>query len=384
MKNFCSLAGRLLLASLLLSVATAQFVWPPAYASQAGNAVMNAPFSVTAGHPRPTTRMMVVIGEASLPFPPGTLLTRLSLRRDVAYSGQSYPALTGNLQLRLGRAATPPGGVQDVRFGRLWQDVPTTVFPTGSFTVPASAAPGASLPAFQVVIPFARNFLYQGGPLGIDLVFTSTSGNANWRIDAFTTASPRTGVSRAIGEGCAGSNGFYPYHFVLPETTMPGMGMTLQMEGARLPPNPTALENFSFHLLGLQDQSYQGLPLPLSLAAFGGNPACMLRIDPLITTLVFQSNPSALFARARHAVSLPPHPALVGATLYSQWMVFDGAFAAPLQFAVSDALAITLGQIAAPVSAPRARTIWKYGATGFDIDSGRMVKDEYGPVLQFN
>lgn len=384
MKPLLCWAVGALLQPLLASVAMAQFVWPANYASQAGNAVMNAPFSVTAGHPRPTTRMMVVIDQASLPFPPGTLLTRLSLRRDVAYANQSYPAIAGNLQLRLGRVASPPGGVQDVRFGRLWQDVPTTVFPTGPFTVPASAAPGASLPGFQVVIPFARNFLYQGGPLGIDMVFTSTSGNAGWRIDAFTTANPVTGVSRAIGEGCVGTNGFYPYHFVLPETTMPGVPMTLQMEGARLPPSPTALENFSFHLLGLQDQSYQGLPLPVSLAAFGGNPACMLRIDPLITTLVFQSNPSALFARARHSVSLPPHPALVGSTLYSQWMVFDGGFAAPLQFGVSDALAITLGQIAAPVSAPRARTIWKYGATGFDIDSGRMVKDEYGPILQFN
>jgi len=31
-----------------------------------------------------------------------------------------------------------------------------------------------------------------------------------------------------------------------------------------------------------------------------------------------------------------------------------------------------------------ATTIWKYGAAGFDNESGRMVPDGYGPVIQFN
>ncbi len=51
---------------------------------------------------------------------------------------------------------------------------------------------------------------------------------------------------------------------------------------------------------------------------------------------------------------------------------------------MSDAQRITLGQIAPAPTLPRARTIWRYGSSGLNSESGRMVVQEYGPVIRFN
>ena len=128
----------------------------------------------------------------------------------------------------------------------------------------------------------------------------------------------------------------------------------------------------------------QGQPLPYNLSGVGAPATCVLRVDPLINTFVVVSNPSALFTRAAAPLALPPHPLLVGAILYSQWLCFDSGVATPLAVTVSDAQAITLGSIAMPPMPHAARTIWKYGAIGLGNDHGRMVPDDYGPILRFN
>jgi len=377
-----SLLLRSAIAVLLAVAARAQYVWPAGLASSTGNAVMNAPFTSLPGHPTSTTRFMVVINQSSLPFSIGTALNRLSLRRDVRYPSQGYGSFTGTLNVKIGHAVNVPDQVHDVRFGRLWEGVPTTVY-NGSFVVPAGGAPGASVPPFSIVIPFLRTFTWQGGPLAIEFLWTPTSGSSTWRIDAF--AVPRiNGTSRLTGPGCTGSNGFTPLQFVLPETTMPGETLTVQMERSKLPPTAGALENLAFHVMGFQNTTYQGNALPRSLAGVGGPAACFLRTDVVLTYPIVVSNPSALFARATSRVALPAHPSLVGALLYSQWLLLDTGVAASLPITVSDALAITLGQIA-PTPVPHAaRTIWKYGSSGQGSDSGRMVLDDYGPVLRFN
>jgi hypothetical protein len=151
-----------------------------------------------------------------------------------------------------------------------------------------------------------------------------------------------------------------------------------QLEGIQLG-QPVA-----FHMLGLQNATWLGLPLPMSLGIFGAPQACMLRVDPLLITTVPVSNPSALFARATSSAQIPALSAAVGVDVYSQWLLFDSALAAPLQATVSDAQRITLGPIAPSPATVFARTIWKYGASGYEDDCGRMVLDDYGPVLRFN
>jgi hypothetical protein len=369
-------------AMLLPTTLCAQYVWPASASGQSGNAVLNAPFTTLAGQPTNATRLMVIFEAGSLPFPIGTAISQIALRRDVAYSGQSYAGFSGTLLARMGRALVPPAQVQDVRFARLWDGAPATVLSTSSFTVPA-AAPGGAPPPFSVVIPFTRPFTWQGGPLAIDLVFTASSVPTTFRLDGSASQAPVTGSFQSVGGGCAGSNGFTPYHYALPETTMPGSVLKFELAGARLASNPSALENFCFHLLGLQNVTYQGLPLPLSLGSYGAPASCQLRIDPIANMLVFMNNPSAMFARATNTSALPPAAWLVGAPIYSQWICFDTALNTPLPVTVSDAQRVVLGQVAPPPPPNAVRCIWKYGATGFDIDSGRMVLHDYGPAIRF-
>lgn len=371
----------------MLAIAAAlpsQFVWPATYATAPGNAVMNAPFTAQSGHATNTTRCMVVIDGPSLPFPTGTPITQIALRRDVGYPNQGYTGSTGTLRVRIGAAIAPPDQIQDVRFSRLWGNTWTEAAVIQNFAVPAAPPPGSSIPPFGIVIPFTNTYTWNGGPLAIDIVYTPNSGSSQWRIDAFAEPRPQHGTSTQTLLGCPASNGFTPYHYALPETTMPGANLVVQVEGGPLPASPAALENFAFHLIGLQNATYQGIPLPVPLASVGGPAGCSLGIDPMLTYLVFVDNKSKQFSRAANSVPLAPAPILVGAILYSQWLLPDSGQNAPLGLAVSDAQAITLGQIAPPTFTRSARTIWKYGATGFDNESGRMVPDGYGPILQFN
>jgi hypothetical protein len=95
------------------------------------------------------------------------------------------------------------------------------------------------------------------------------------------------------------------------------------------------------------------------------------------------ANPSLLFGRASNQIAVPATPAIAGAQVFSQWLLFDLALNAPFRATVSDGIEITVGSYVGAVTPRRARTLWKYGATGFDIDSGVMADGEYGPVLRF-
>jgi hypothetical protein len=374
-----------LAAAFTSSGAVAQYVWPAGYASAAGNAVLNSPFSVRAGHPTTTTRCMVVIDPTTLPFGSGTTLTQLSLRRDRSYASQAYTGGTGTLRVRLGGAVTPPDQLADVRFERQWQSPPTEVF-LGSFTLPNAAAPGSALPPFSVVIPFTKTFTYQGGPLAVDIMFTAASGSSTWRVDGFAVPEPIPGTFRSVGAGCRGSNGYIGYHYPFPETAVPGSVLTVQLEGAVRGASGT-MQDYALHMVGLSSTFSGVTPLPVDLATILGTPVgCMLRIDPMLTKLVPVSNPSLKYHRAIGQVAIPSSAAFAGASIYSQWLLFDNGVASPFRATVSDALQITLGPVPPAPATRRARTIWRYGAesTPFSDDCGRMVPNGYAPILRFN
>lgn len=368
-------------ASALASLGAAQSVWPPSFASVRGNAVMNAPFTVAPHHATTTTRCCVVLDAATLPFPQGTVLTRLSLRRDGAYP-QNYAAASGQLMVRIGRAAAAPGDLADVRFAGLFDGPSEAVYistPQNPFVLPAATAPTGTGPApFGVVIPFQANYTWNGGPLAIEMTWTPASGSSAFRVDAIALPR-RNGTSRTVASGCTGSNGFAPTHFVLPETTSPGAVLQTQLEGTRTP--TTLAETLALHVLGLPPTS-PAFPLPLSL--IGGVPNCHLGVDPLVTQLLAVSNPSRMYARAQSFFPLPAQQSLVGGVLYSQWICFDTAFGTPLPMTASDVQAITLGPIVVPQAPRSVRTWWRYGSSLQGQEAGRMVPDDYGPVLLFN
>ena len=371
---------RLVLGAMALFAtdAAAQFVWPAGYASTPGNAVMNAPFTSQPGHPYNRTRCTVVMDPSSLPFPIGTALTSISLRRDSIYAGQAYGSHSGALVVRIGRAAAVPAQTNDVRFQRLWEDLPATVFLSNTqtpFVLPAAPAPGTAPAPFNVTIPFTQPFTWNGGPLAIEFDWSPLAGSTRWRVDAFAT-SVRNGSSATLGLGCVGSNGFAPTHFALPETTMPGATLTFRMEGA------PALGGAAVHLLGLGNTNYQGIPLPFDLGTIGAPPGCQLRVDFLLSSTALVV-PTALFGRATIGIPIPATTAAVGVALYSQWLIPDFALPVAFPFTVSDAQVVTLGQVANPPLPPRARTIWRYGSNGIN-ESGQTVVEEYGPVIRFN
>jgi hypothetical protein len=370
--------GGVALQVLVNACAAAQAAWPPAFASVRGNAVMNAPFTVGAHHTSPTTRCCVVLDASTLPFPIGTVLNRITLRRDGAYP-QGYASASGQLTVRLGRASAAPGDLNDVRYVRLFEGEPKAVYvssPQSPYILPAAAPPTGSGPApFNIAVPFQNSYAWMGGPLAIEIAWTPLAGSSAFRIDA--VALPRrNGVSRTIASGCTGSNGFEPTHFVLPETTNPGAILQTQLEGARSPTHPTEL--LALHVLG----TAPGSPMPLSM--IGGVPGCSLRVDPLLSQLFVVSNPSRMFARATSSASLPAHAWLVGFVLHSQWLCFDTAFATSVPLTASDVQAITLGPVVLPEAPRVVRTWWRYGSASQGQESFRMVPDDYGPVLLFN
>lgn len=372
-------------ALALASGAQAQYVWPPQQAAAAGNAVMNAPFRTVAGAPTAKTRCMVVLDAAAVPFPVGTTVTQVALRRDASYGAQGYGALQGSLRVRMGRAAAAPDALTDVRFARIWQGAPTLVYdaPTGNFTAPAAPAPVGGAAPFTVVVPFQRPFTWQGGPLAIEFLYTPAAGASMWRVDA--VASPRSsGSFRSLGPGCTGSNGYRGQQYVLTETAVPGGQMQIVVEGAVRPVPAGTLQDVAIHVLGASGTTIGGLPLPVDLGPLLGMPSgCLLRNDALATLTVPLGNPSLLFGRATSLVGVPATAAIAGARIHSQWLLFDLALSSPFRATVSDGIEITVGPFVGAPVARRARTLWKYGATGFDIDSGVLSEVEFGPVLRF-
>ncbi len=135
-------------------------------------------------------------------------------------------------------------------------------------------------------------------------------------------------LTTLLGAGCAGSNGT-PSHSAS-GTAEVGQSVTYQVQNA--PANTFALPMFGF-----QNQTWNGSPLPVNLNIVGA-PGCLVRIDPAVvfTTL---TNGSGV---GNFVVSFANDPSLIGAQLFSQFLVLDIA-ANPFGFTTSNAVRTTLG-----------------------------------------
>jgi hypothetical protein len=128
----------------------------------------------------------------------------------------------------------------------------------------------------------------------------------------------------AYGEGCGGMSARW--------VNAPAVGATdFLVTGAGAGPGLPA-----FLVLGASDAIWSGAGLPLDLEAWGA-PGCTL----LASADMWLASPAGASGGLGQALAVPSDAALVGATVFVQWIVLDST-ANPLGLTSSDGLAVTI------------------------------------------
>lgn len=234
-------------------------------------------------------------------------LSRLSFRRDGGFP-IPYPAGNARLTVRLDHAAFAPHEV--ARDFALNAPSPQTVF-DGVVALPASGSvstPLAWASPHVVEIPFATPFLYQGGPLAIEILGTNLEQAPFWWtvdgveddlrgsvVDEGFACGPRSGPNQVTAS-------------VAENSLVPGGNAEFLLFGSQGDP--------AFLLLGAGT-----FPVPLSLAVLGA-PGCELRVDPFLAlpAAVVDSGQAGLGGLARLLLPIPSQPAFHGGQLVAQWL----------------------------------------------------------------
>lgn len=222
----------------------------------------------------------------------------------------------------------------------------TTVLPRQQITMQAPASN-----PFPVRIQFRNEFVWDGASgVVVDIkVFDNGNGNQPYLYDLeyapftlgrtarlFTvnnpiartaaTTSANTGLairflyeealSWPYGSGCLGEGGRVPSHAVDGGLPTPGnSAYTMLLADA-------AVQSSAAFLIGGSDTAWNGTPLPFDLAPFGGV-GCSLLVDLVATASVSTVGGAPGTGIARLPFPLPAQSSYVGASFYSQWLVFD-------------------------------------------------------------
>jgi hypothetical protein len=118
-----------------------------------------------------------------------------------------------------------------------------------------------------------------------------------------------TGSYSTFGAACAGNVG-YP---TLASVGVPTIGQSFSITLAAARPNSLAVL-----FLGASASSWRGIPLPLDLAVYGA-PGCRLYVSDEWMI----SRASGGSGAATLSLAVPNVPALVGGTIFNQWVVVD-------------------------------------------------------------
>jgi len=135
-----------------------------------------------------------------------------------------------------------------------------------------------------------------------------------------------------FGSGCPGSSGAIPRLQTAggsPSAATGNPSFKLVLSNAR----PSA---FALMMVGFSNTSWIGFPLPLNLAILG-MPACSLNVALDILLLLTTTPDGLLFV----PISVPANPALVGGSLYAQFLVVDPG-PLPLPAAMTAGLAVQM------------------------------------------
>lgn len=135
-------------------------------------------------------------------------------------------------------------------------------------------------------------------------------------------------ITTLIGAGCAGSTGT-PTHAA---TGTPDIGGSVSYNLTNAPGATLCIAAFGF-----DNQSWNGQPLPFNLGVVGA-PGCQLRIDAAITL----AGVATAGGNKATVVAFPNDPSLVGARLYSQYLVYDPP-ANAFDWTITNAVRTTLG-----------------------------------------
>jgi hypothetical protein len=171
--------------------------------------------------------------------------------------------------------------------------------------------------AFDLSHGLARDrFVLFGG-------FNGTYMNQTWEYDLAGAA-----LWLPAGLGCAGTAGVPVLQLVGPQRAISGTTFTMQVSGG--------VSGFAVFAFGFSATSWNGNPLPLSLASYG-MPGCWLYTS--VDELRFAA---ALGSTASLPVAVPPDPGLVGLTVFVQALVPQAAVN-PFGAVVSNASRIVVG-----------------------------------------
>jgi hypothetical protein len=187
--------------------------------------------------------------------------------------------------------------------------------------------------------PFSYNFRGATTAFGISRVYgggspLAVTGNVLTNTGMVTRFTARLGATLPFGFGCPGEGNFIP-RAVVSNLGWPGVTWNHQLQQA-------ASQQFAFWVIGDQDIQATGVDL---LPLFGLPPAnCLLLTNLLNVIGTSTAGGGAGTGIATLSVVLPPTTSYVGASLYTQWVVFD-----PL--APSGLLSVTAGNrsVIAPV-----------------------------------
>ena len=165
---------------------TESFYLPSNAPTVEGNSANQSPFKGSAG------RFQAVYGTSLVPIPVGARITGMSLRLDGA-----APAFTNltidNVEIRLSTSALPPGSLSTTFASNRGGD--EVIVRTGPLTITPTDYPTGNTPnAFGPTIHFSRPFVYQGGPLLLEVAFTGLPpAEARLADNVFPTTDSRTG-----------------------------------------------------------------------------------------------------------------------------------------------------------------------------------------------
>lgn len=132
------------------------------------------------------------------------------------------------------------------------------------------------------------------------------------------------GTWRTFGFGCAGGGGLVPR--LVPQS-MPTLGATATLDVTGLPP----AGGVALLAIGLGDQTWLGLPLPVDLTPIGLT-GCVGYTSFDVGATLTHTNGTASFS-----LPVPNNPALAGFSLFFQALSLDAAAPRPFTAALSDA-----------------------------------------------
>jgi hypothetical protein len=320
MLNHCpALAPLVLVASVLAQ----SIVVPNSAANVEGNAADREPFGLEG------VRHLTYIHQEQLAqIPAQTAISRLSYRRDTPMPVQVMRRPPGIWQIRMGAyhgsvaqppSAWPPNSDPE------W----SIVFQPRQVWFPDLTQPGGNGPApFQLTFYLDRPFVYRGTHIGIEHFVADGQSMHDYFIDTVDALVPGGTVTLLTGgAGCpTGQNR------ATGQAPNPGGGAAEFYLFGALPQAPAVLA------IGTSDTTWAGVPLPLHLGP--ALPGCS--VIAALDTLVPTASTSA--GMAQFALTVPALRALLGASLYSQWLCpGDTRVSQTIPLTLSDGLRHTFG-----------------------------------------